>query len=232
MFMPVSKESCDRTKTHFATISDRALVDYLRRQRTATVSDLVDRFGVTATAVRQRLTRLMKQGLVFRESEPAGRGRPTHQYSLTRQGVRTSGNNYEDLAGILWSEVRAVQDPVVRRGLLQRIVRRLAEEYRENIAGSSLPERMTSLVELMGQRDIPFEIHAIARESGPEEQLPVLTALACPYPDLAEQDRAVCAMEKMLFSEVLGSTMRLTACRLDGDNCCTFEPSSVATAIA
>ena len=36
------------------------------------------------------------------------------------------------------------------------------------------------------------------------EQHPTLTAHACPYPKLAEQDRAICKMEEMLFTELLG----------------------------
>ena len=58
---------------------------------------------------------------------PAGRGRPSHRYSLTNKGQRHKerpGNNYADLAGALWTEIRAIQNPDVRRGLLQRIVRR------------------------------------------------------------------------------------------------------------
>jgi predicted ArsR family transcriptional regulator len=50
----------------------------------------------------------------------------------------------------------------------------------------------------------------------------VLTAVACPYPELAEQDRGVCAMERMMFSEMVGERLKLTDCRLDGDACCRF----------
>lgn len=199
-------------------IGDREIVEYLRRQGAATVQQLVDFAGVTATAVRQRLTRLMEKGLVVRESESAGRGRPTHRYSLSMAGVRSSGNNYEDLVGVLWTEIRAVKDPDVRYGLLKRIVTRLAEVYREQIKGESLAERMESLVELMRSRDIPFEV--IKPEDG---QLPVLKALACPYPSLAEQDRSICSMEKMLFAEIIGNGLRLHDCRLDGSSHCTFD---------
>jgi hypothetical protein len=33
-------------------------------------------------------------------------------------------------------------------------------------------------------------------------------------------------MEKMMISEALGEGVRLSACRLDGATCCTFEASS------
>jgi predicted ArsR family transcriptional regulator len=202
------------------SLSDRTLIDFMRRSGACTISDLVAEAGVTATAIRQRLTRLMEQGLVVREAEVIGRGRPTHRYSLTKAGLRHGGTNYEDLARVLWEEIRAVDDPDLRHGLLKRIIGRLAESYRSQLVGANLAERMDSLVGLMQERDIRFEV------SRPEPgQLPVLTALACPYPDLAEQDPAICSMEKMLFTEILGEGVRLSACRLNGESCCTFESS-------
>jgi DeoR family suf operon transcriptional repressor len=210
--------------------SDRAIVDFLRRKGVATIGDLVELLSVTATAVRQRLTRLMEQGLVERQAEAAGRGRPMHRYSLTEAGAKSGGNSYDQLAQVLWDEVRAIQDPTVRQGLLQRVSQRLAELYRGQVGGDSLEARMGSLAAVMADQNLPFELDRSA-------ELPVLTALACPYPDLAARDRSVCAMEKMLISEVLGESMRLSACRLDGATCCTFEASvgessSVNTATA
>ncbi|BBO33213.1 helix-turn-helix transcriptional regulator [Lacipirellula parvula] len=202
-------------------LSDRTIVDYLRRHPAATVGDMVEFTGVTATAVRQRLVRLMEQGLLARESEVVGRGRPTHRYSLTPAGVRSGANNYDQLVQVLWNEIREIRDIEVRRGLLKRISERLADHYRNEVHGETLQERMADLARLMASQDMPFEL----QES---EQLPVLTALACPYPDLAEQDRGICAMEKMLLSSVLGESVRLSSCRLDGANCCTFEASGAA----
>lgn len=199
--------------------SDRAIVDYLRHKRDATIADLVGRLGVTATAVRQKLSRLMERGMVARESAAAGRGRPVHRYSLTLLGVRSAGDNYSELAQVLWDEVRSIDDPSVRQGLLRRISQRLAALYQGRIVGDTLHDRMGSLAEHMARLNLPFD------RSGSAE-LPVLTALACPYPDLAERDRSVCAMEKMLISEVLGEGVRLSSCRLDGAGCCTFEASA------
>jgi predicted ArsR family transcriptional regulator len=204
-----------------AELSDRTIVDYLRRRSVATISDLVEFTGVTATAVRQRLTRLMEKGLVARQSTAAGRGRPMHRYSLTPAGVRSGGTNYDALAQVLWEEIREVRDPEIRQGLLKRISERLADVYRDQIQGETLRERMTELVRLMSGQDLPFEVNE-------SDELPVLTALACPYPGLAEHDRGVCAMEKMLLSNVLGEGLKLSACRLDGANCCTFEASGAA----
>ena len=90
--------------------------------------------GVTATAVRQRLQRLMADGLIERHAEKKGRGRPNHRYSLTEKGERSAGHNFADMAIVLWEEIKAVEDPAIRRGLLKRIADRFVARYRDTIA--------------------------------------------------------------------------------------------------
>jgi DeoR family suf operon transcriptional repressor len=211
------------TSSETKPISDRAIIDFMRRESSCTVGELVSFVGVTATAVRQRLRRLMEQDLVIRKVERIGRGRPTHRYSLSPAGLRVGGSNFEDLAKVLWEELRSVEDPDVRRNLLKRLAVRMAEVYRDRVEGETVSEKMVSLVALMDERDLPFEVQM--SESG--EQLPVLKLYACPYPELAEQDRGICSLEKMLFSEILGEKMSLGVCRLDGENHCEFEMSQV-----
>jgi predicted ArsR family transcriptional regulator len=203
--------------------SDIAILDLLRKTESLSISDLAAVMDVTATAVRQRLTRLMAQGYIDRVTTRAGRGRPSHQYSLTTKGRRKTGSNFADLAITLWQEIRAIEDIEVRRGLLQRLAKRLADAYADQIAGDTIEEKMESLADLFGDRKVPFSVTHI------EGKLPILTALACPYPDLAEQDRTICSMEKILFSQLLGEQVSLRQCRLDGESCCTFEVRSEGT---
>jgi predicted ArsR family transcriptional regulator len=191
----------------------------MRREGAVTISKLVSEMGVTATAVRQRLQRLIADGLITRQTERKRRGRPNHRYLLTEKGERSAGDNFADMAGVLWDEIKAIEDPEIRRGLLKRIAGRFVDRYRGQVQGTSLGERMTALAAVMGDREIPFEVN----ESG---GLPVLSAVACPYPELARRDRGVCTMEKMMLSEILGENVRLSECRLDGATCCTFTPSA------
>jgi DeoR family suf operon transcriptional repressor len=215
-----------RVKGHFperltmqAASSDKAMIDILRRNGAVTISVLVAEMGVTATAVRQRLQRLMADGLIERQAENKGRGRPNHRYSLTEKGERSAGTNFADMADVLWDEIKSVEDPQIRRGLLKRIAARLAARYRNEVGGETLGDRMNALAGVMSEREIPFRVE----QNG---SLPVLSALACPYPELAMRDRSVCTMEKMMLSEILGENVRLSECRLDGATCCTFTPSA------
>ena len=196
--------------------TDAEVLDLLREQGPMSISDFASSLGVTQTAVRQRLTRLVDGGFVSRRAKREGRGRPSYRYELTQKGRRKTGANFADLAVALWREIRSIPDPEIRRGLLQRIADRMASEYSDQVTGATLEDRMKSVSKLFGQRDVAI---SVTQEGG----LPVLSVNACPYPDLAEQDRTICSMEKMLFSELLGEGVRLSNCRLDGAGCCTFE---------
>ena len=168
--------------------SDIAIVDLLRKHGSMTVVALATALDVTATAVRQRLTRLLAQGYIERRATKAGRGRPSHHYELTSRGRRKAGSNFGDLAVALWKEIVAIQDPAVRRALIQRVSRRLAAVYEGHIEGRSVEQRMNQLAGLFRDRRVSFTV-----EGGGAK--PRLTALSCPYPDLANDDRSICAME-------------------------------------
>ncbi len=196
--------------------SDSRLLELLRQSGPMGVSALAKATDVTATAVRQRLSRLMAQGYVAREVSRAGRGRPSHRYTVTEKARREAGANYGDLALVLWQEIRSVKDLEVRRGLLERIAAALATSYGHLISGTSVAQRMESVARLMAERRVPFAVDTSA-------ELPVLVAHECPYPQLAEADRGVCAVENMLFSKLLDTKLHLAQCRLDGHNCCQFE---------
>src|SRR6188508_3243656 len=93
--------------------SDRQLLDFIRQNGAATISSLVEEMGVTATAVRQRIQRRTDEGVIERKAEKIGRGRPNHRYTLTEKGERSAGDNFADMASVLWEEIKAVEDPAV-----------------------------------------------------------------------------------------------------------------------
>lgn len=196
--------------------SDTIILDLLRKNDAMTVTELAEAMEVTSTAVRQRLNRLMAQELVQRSATRHGRGRPLHHYRITDKGRRKAGSNFADLAMAMWQEISQLEDLEIRRMMLQRLAKRLAEMYSDKIRGDNLQEKMQALSELFAERRVPMDVQN-------EDSLPVLTATACPYPDLAERDRSICSVEQMLYSELLGADVQLSSCRLDGAECCSFQ---------
>jgi predicted ArsR family transcriptional regulator len=200
--------------------SDLPVLDLLRDHGAMTVSELASSLQVTATAVRQRLGRLLDHKYIERTARKNGRGRPKHHYRLTERGLRKAGSNFADLAIVLWEEVRRIDDPEVRRGLMQRVARRMAMLYADKMDGETLQDKLQALSELYAERRLPLDVEDSVEDAS---HLPVLKSTACPYPDLAERDSAICTMESMLLSELLGKEVRLEKCRQDGERSCTFQ---------
>lgn len=184
-----------------------------------TVGELVESMGVTATAVRQRLTRLMALGHISRTQTACGRGRPSHRYELTDQGRNSAGNNLGDLAVVLWEEVQQIEDTETRHRVISGVVERLAAKYESEVSGETIEERMRSFSQLFAERKIPVSVEH-------KDGLPVIKVSGCPYPTLAADNREICEMEQQLLEKIIGSPVDLCQCQQDGDKCCSFQTTS------
>jgi len=180
------------------------------------ISDIVQHFAVTRTAVNERLLRLMSEGLVDRELVRGGRGRPSYRYLLSPKARKLAGNNFADLAAVLWQEVLRIEDSRRPQRVVRRIAGALKALYADAIHGTTLKARMESLRELLQKRRVRCDVDS--RGGAPR-----FTLRDCPYPDLADVDRTVCQMETMLFSQLLGDEVVPSQCRLDGHACCQFK---------
>lgn len=228
----MSSVSVDNSASDVRSV-DRELLDALRSGDALGINELTKLLGVTATAVRQRIERLLDAGLVEREKVVAGRGRPTFNYRLTLLGHRRAGADHAELADAMWREILLIEDAELREHLLGRIAKRLGHSYRQQLeaqieegvasldtdGNDSLEVRMHVLSQVLSGKRIPADVEV-------NGELPVIGFKACPHPDLVSESerRAMCQLEEQMLSEALGSQVHLQSCRLDGDGCCQFAP--------
>lgn len=196
--------------------ADRQFLERMRKLGAATVPRLCDELGVTATAVRQRLARLQAVNFVARETVRTGRGRPHHCYKLTENGLRQLGDNYAELAVILWRELSRIEDSQIRGQVVDRVRQSLISRYGAGVNSDSVSERMTQLQAALVQHDFDVEVDTTG-------SLPVLRENNCPYHDLAVADSEICELERSVFGQLLGAELSLTQCCLDGHSCCEFQ---------
>ncbi len=207
---------------------DREFLADLRKSGPSTVLSLCERQGVTATAIRQRLVRLQAMGFISREVTKGERGRPSHTYVVTTDGLRELGDNYRDLALMLWDEITLIDDDTVRSQLIGRLRDRLVKTYGRNVRSESMSDRLEELRGLLTTLGFDVELRS---QGG--DLLPILRENSCPYHDLAERDASICDLEQTVFSEVLGVPLHRTQCCRDGDQCCEFSPTqSLSVAVA
>jgi predicted ArsR family transcriptional regulator len=201
---------------------DRQFMERLHEMGGGTVQEICAEQGVTATAVRHRLVRLQEAGFVARELVPSKRGRPHHVYRVTREALREMGNNYAELAQILWREIRNIEDPAVRRQLASRVEDALVDQIRKVSPNAPLNVRLAELAAELRERG--FRV-----ESDHSGLLPVLRENNCPYYELASEDPGICEMEQAVFRRALNADVRLTRCCLDGHSCCEFQTGEFQT---
>ena len=200
---------------------DRDLLVAMRDGQTAGIGELTQRLQVTATAIRQRIERLLEARLIDREKSVAGRGRPTYHYCINNAGRQVIGADPSDLVQAMWEEILAIEDPQLRDLMLQRVAERLGREYAAQLDDEApLDERMQRLSALLASRRVSSDVIS----SG---ELPVLDIGTCPFPTLADgtNDHSMCRLEEKVLSEALGEQLQLSQCRLDGDACCQFSPA-------
>ena len=201
--------------------SDGQFLNEMHRLGPQTVHDICSAIGVTATAIRQRLLRLQASGFVARDLVRASRGRPHYVYRVTDKGLRQLGDNYGDLALILWREIRNIPDPEIRRTITSRIRDALVSRL-GRFGEGALHDRMQQLGDSLLRRGYDVEVGAAGA-------LPILRENNCPYQELAEEDRDICGLEREVFQQALGTEVRLTHFCLDGHHCCEFEAVELQT---
>ena len=197
--------------------NDRDFLDTLQRLGTATIQEICTELGVTATAIRQKLNRLLAADLVIREKVRVGRGRPHHVYKVTETGLRELGDNYADLAMVMWSQLKNIDDEEIRNQIISNIRQSFVERYKRSVNGESLEERFKQLKNVLEERGYDVEVNL-------DEPFPILRENNCPFHELASSDPSICEFELSVIGEVLGKNIQLTQCCLDGDSCCEFQP--------
>lgn len=197
---------------------DEEFLQQLHRAGGSTVPDMCAVAGVTATAVRQRLNRLQALGLVERQTVRAGRGRPHHSYRVTDAGCRQLGDNYAELAMLLWDELHGIEEPSVRERVTGRIRDALVQRYGANVRGGSLQQRLEQLKSSLTDHGFHVQVDAGGG-------FPVLRETNCPYHELARKDSGICELEQQVFEQVLGTPLKLASCCRDGHACCEFHPA-------
>ena len=138
--------------------------------------------------------------------------------------MRSLGDNYSDLALILWKELMQIEEPDIRQRVMSRIKEALSRRYGDGarFRNRSPLHRFMELKSALAQRGFSVEVDN-------DGTLPVLRESNCPYHELASQDSSICELEQSVFEEVLGMKIERTQCCMDGHHSCEFVPVSEAS---
>lgn len=210
---------CDLIMSASLDSRDREILEHLHRVGGADIQELCDQLGVTRNAVRQRVGRLETMEFVRHEVQSQGRGRPRHIYEITSEGLHSLGENYRELAMVLWQSILSVEDDATRDAILASVRDALAERFRRDLtARGTLDDRLDQLADEM--KSSGFHV-----ESDHSDGLHILRECSCPFPMLADVDDTICQVERQVLEQVLGTSVAFRSRCRDGDQCCEFQVS-------
>lgn len=198
-------------------VSQRALIERLKRLGEATLAELGSGVEVGRETARGHLERLIGRRLVERGGvRRGGRGRPEVVYRLTAEGdalfPRREGELLEGLARYLVAagESALLEGYLVARGAERRS--RLAHRLEGLDEGERLREAARALSE-----------EGFLAEAGFDGERPATLKLCnCPLRGLVEVTRLPCQAEREQLEALLGAGLERTHYRPDGDACCAY----------
>lgn len=195
------------------------ILEFLLRNGPASIKELEGVTGVTATAVRQQLASLTAEGLVAMNKERQGVGRPRNLYQLTERSHSLFACYNDELALDLIHELMESEGVDKLRYLLNRVGSKLAVQYRRQIKGQVVGDRVRELSTVLDRRGIRVSLEQ-------SDDVIILHEYNCPYHEIASVHRDVCEMERSAFSQALGADVTLGDCIQDGHHSCQFLVSS------
>ena len=203
------------------------ILDYIRRHSEATVRELGRVLDLTATGIRQHLTILERDGLIAARETRGRIGRPALVYSLTPDGHALFPHRNDELATLLLQEIRGIAGAKGLQSILMRVAARSAEAYIPRVEGKTGAARVAAAVEVINERGCLAEFEAITEDEF------LISQYTCPFPQVADENSGVCALEVEFVSRLTGGDARLVTSLLRGDQCCTYRirPAKTRSAV-
>ena len=125
----------------------------------------------------------------------------------------------------VWQAIDELGGGELLKKVLKRVGRLLADHYCVRITATDPKERLQQLVKLL-------ETEAALLELGRNNGRLVIRRRSCPFINMSDDKRTVCAIDLDLMSAVAGRQVRRIASRQDGSPSCIFEVEREALAMA
>jgi DeoR family transcriptional regulator, suf operon transcriptional repressor len=191
------------------------IVNFLRKNSSASVNDLADATGVTPVSIRHHLSSLQAEGLLMAVEAHSGVGRPKLMYSLTQMAQERFPTKYLRLTERLLDEIKTAMPGPMLNHMFEAVAQDMAAGHAAKFEGKTLPEKMALVVEVLGEEGFL----AAWSKVGDSYQL---TEYNCPYIAVGQRHPEVCTIDQTLISQVLKTTVEKMTCLLNGDPHCVF----------
>lgn len=201
-----------------------AVLSVLLRHGEATATDLASQLGVSVQAMRRHLRGLEDEGLLEASTHHEGPGRPSNRWRLTGAGRGRFPDGSEQFAMGLMQSMAASLPPAAIQQVMEEQATAKAADYRRQIGGGSLGERLERLVDL--RRCEGYVAECLAETDSGAGGSWLLSEFHCSVMRIAEQFPLVCDQELQLIRHTFPDCrVERVHWRLDAGHSCGFRIS-------
>ena len=203
----------------------------LRRRERVGVEELAKGLGLAGATVRRHLDVLQRDDYVSVAQVRGQTGRPRHLFSLTEAGADLFPHHYVRLTQRLLGEIVRLEasETAGRSGgdiaalVFEKMAERLATEYAPRVVGNTLEERVRSVVGLVADEGINFEVSL--GEGGLR-----LLGRGCPCTRLGGGAAGTCDHDRVMLERLIGGRVQaLPASEIPHDFHCGYLVSTATT---
>ena len=162
---------------------------------------------------------MVAAGLVARTIErTSARGRPRHRYEATDAALLLLfADNRRLVVPAVWKAIDDIGGEKLTKKVIKRVGKSMAEHYKGQVRGRTPRIRLRQLIDLLREEGGLLDV-----DSDGKRGLRIHKR-SCPFFSMYEATQNVCTVDREMMSLVVGAKVKRTACRHDGDPCCTFE---------
>ena len=195
------------------------IIQFLRRNPRSTINELAEAADINPISVRHHLSNLQAAGLISGEEEKHGVRRPRLIYSLTEGGMERFPTRYLRFTSRLLDQLKETMPEAMVSKLFAQMADDLAEEYKEQMKGLDIEERLDLVKILLEEEGFDIEWEKTGNQYRINE-------ISCPYYQIGQNHPEVCTVDQTLISKMLAVPASKVQCILSGDTYCSYVINS------
>src|SRR5699024_4400622 len=131
---------------------------------------------------RRHLNTLERDNLIASKLVRQAMGRPTNVYSLTEEADQLFPRHYSDFALDFLQDIEELEGPEKVKHLFDRREERMSDQYKKQVKGKTLEEKVNQLAELQNEKGYMVEV-----EEEPRTGNFILKEYNCPISQVAKE---------------------------------------------
>src|SRR2546423_11831364 len=176
------------------------VLELLRRKGRSSAETMAQDLGPTTNSGRQPPPNLERGGLVVRQPERSGRGRPSLLFALTERADAVFPKRYGQLATMVLQEVQEMGGPEALDEVFARVAARHAGAIERDLEGLEFDEKLRRVVAWIGRAGTLVE-----QSEGPEGIK--VTIHNCPFRNTALKFPQVCTITPQPISRLTSAAI-------------------------